>query len=779
MMKLGADALVFTCRDESSSVGLLSVSMHELENLDEIIIPIVEFKKKKNKFEMVDTERDDFSYNVIEKYAAACFGLNSWKEIHEEFKGMYNHEHGTKLLVALSAESKSILRLNRPDHDIEVHNFEHDNHYAYESSLRAKMLILYQEEEAGACAEFYIDGEKLDLLRRNDIFDQFDTKRLFPASGALAKLKLPPAFYDEDNGGSSNQPEIGYQLCYIHEACGQVVTQPNFGNPHYGHDIYMRHGKGVWRLIQVGQGCKDWDNDTKHDQHVPRRERLGYGVRLVSYCAVAKELMETRPTKDGFNVSKDLYKQYKNKFKRVITNYTSNFGTKDPNKRKRVTEADHLAAGSSFGTKSTKAPAIGEKRSRTQKGPEGAVASSKINVHLRPEQDTGTSGGPKGSKKNVVSLPKRIKITLLHNRAVELAKLCLNTENEDGKNEILKELWQVQQFADEVDFSAAWPAEITNLVGNDLAAYKEKLSDHEFVTDDLGPGWDGVENMVDQLVWARIGTSANSLDSWWWAAKVVGRSGSEKDSLPKQRKVTFFGDATCSYLGASSKYLLPFSTTPPKQEAKHRLPRAQHEQWQLGVQMAVIEFEGIQPGASLMVRYTDDESGQDSWFKGVVQRTEKLPGQVGQTLYVRYEDGVEEVVTYPSPDVVMDAPTKIKASYKPKKPKEVVEKHKAALDIMYSGVVRGGEDVLRDFMMRHGLNSQGALLVEKGMKELEQLLEDFVRDYDPSGEYQGSLYRKLRAVGLLEDDSRKVMTALRIENQTRLRKAMAGLAAGA
>ena len=481
MMKLGADALVFTCRDGSSSVGLLSVTMHELENLDEIVIPIVEFKKKNGKFEMVDKERDDFSYHVIEKYAATCFGLNSWKEIHGEFKGMHNHEHGTKLLVALSAESKSILRLNRPDHDIEVHNFEHDNHYAYETSLRAKMLILYQEEEPGACAEFYIDGEKLELLGRKDIFDQFDTKRLFPADGSLAKQKLPPEWFDEEHGGDGSAPEIGYQLCYISEACGQTVTQPSSQNPHYGHDIYMRHGKGVWRLIQVGQGCKDWDNDSKHDQHVPRRERLGYGVRLVSYCTVAKELMETRPTKDGFNVSKDLYKQYRAKFKRVITNYTSNFATKDPNKRKRVTEADHLAAGLTFGKKSTKAPVVGEKRARTVKGLEGAVASANVNMNMRPEQDTAVSSGTKGSKKGVVSLPKRIKITLLHNRAIELAKLCSSTETEDVKNELLKELWQVQQFADEVDFSAVWPVEVTELVGKDLAAYKEKLSDHEFV----------------------------------------------------------------------------------------------------------------------------------------------------------------------------------------------------------------------------------------------------------------------------------------------------------
>ena len=99
---------------------------------------------------------------------------------------------------------------------------------------------------------------------------------------------------------------------------------------------------GVTRLIQVGDGCKDWDADTKHDQHIPRRERLGYGVRLVSYCTLPKEMMETRPTKDGFNKTKDAYKQYKQKFKRVVKNYTDKFATRDPNKRKRTTEVTCL-----------------------------------------------------------------------------------------------------------------------------------------------------------------------------------------------------------------------------------------------------------------------------------------------------------------------------------------------------------------------------------------------------------------------------------------------------
>jgi len=43
MMKLGADALVLTRRGGAHVVGMLSVSMHEMEGLDEIVIPIVSF----------------------------------------------------------------------------------------------------------------------------------------------------------------------------------------------------------------------------------------------------------------------------------------------------------------------------------------------------------------------------------------------------------------------------------------------------------------------------------------------------------------------------------------------------------------------------------------------------------------------------------------------------------------------------------------------------------------------------------------------------------------
>ena len=41
MMKLGQDALVFTNKDGQHTIGLLSVTMHELEQLDEIVIPMV------------------------------------------------------------------------------------------------------------------------------------------------------------------------------------------------------------------------------------------------------------------------------------------------------------------------------------------------------------------------------------------------------------------------------------------------------------------------------------------------------------------------------------------------------------------------------------------------------------------------------------------------------------------------------------------------------------------------------------------------------------------
>ena len=67
---------------------------------------------EKKKMVPVDMDRDGFSHGVIKKYAASCFGLNSWEEILAEFEEMFNSDHGTKLMVALSDESKSILRLN-------------------------------------------------------------------------------------------------------------------------------------------------------------------------------------------------------------------------------------------------------------------------------------------------------------------------------------------------------------------------------------------------------------------------------------------------------------------------------------------------------------------------------------------------------------------------------------------------------------------------------------------------------------------------------------------
>ena len=59
-----------------------------------------------------------------------------------------------------------------------------------------------QEEEAGACAEFYIDGERLELFTRHEIFAEFDTKRMFPKDGSLAKLKLPPDLFEEEGEGN-------------------------------------------------------------------------------------------------------------------------------------------------------------------------------------------------------------------------------------------------------------------------------------------------------------------------------------------------------------------------------------------------------------------------------------------------------------------------------------------------------------------------------------------------------------------------------------------------
>ena len=42
MMKLGSDALVLTRSGGKHIVGMISVTMHEQENLDEIVIPMVE-----------------------------------------------------------------------------------------------------------------------------------------------------------------------------------------------------------------------------------------------------------------------------------------------------------------------------------------------------------------------------------------------------------------------------------------------------------------------------------------------------------------------------------------------------------------------------------------------------------------------------------------------------------------------------------------------------------------------------------------------------------------
>jgi len=567
-------------------------------------------------------------------------------------------------------------------------------------------------------------------------------------------------------------PEIEYQICYIDEACGQKVTQAGPENIHYGHDIFCKHGSQVWRLIQVGNGCKDWDNDTKHDQHIPRRERLGYGVRLVSYCTLPKELMETRPTKDGFNVTKDAYKQYKTKFKKVIKTYTDKFATRDPNKKKRVTELDHLGASGSTGDKSN-LNASGGRRPRV---PAKTLLANDDDDDFAPEDD---QAKPSNGKKVSYSLPKRIKIQLLHNRAVELARHCSTAENKEKKDELVKELWQVQQFCDEVDGNAEWPAEVTERVGPELAAYGEKLSEHEFVTDELGLGWEHVDNMVGTLVWARIGTGVNSLDSWWWAARVVGRSPSEKHAKPNQRKVQFFGENSASYVAATTKYILPFTAEPPKRDCKNRLPRHQQEEYELGMTLAILEMEGPQVGNHILVRFVDQEAGTDGWYRAEVKQVTPNPDGIQKTLFVQYDDGDEENVQYPDPDVQLQVPLKVKVK-RQREEKEPVVRQRPALEVMYAGVERGGEARLRSFLTDHGLTTQVDILVAKGLDELEDLLEKFGCGYDPRSENKaGPFLQQLCDAGLNESDGRKVVEALRVENQTRLRKAMAGLTAGA
>ena len=81
------------------------------------------------------------------------------------------------------------------------------------------MQIMYQEESPGSCPDLFIDGEKVELLGRQDVFEELDQKRLYPADGSLAKLKLPGEVFSDEG----DAPEIEYQICYIDEACGQKV----------------------------------------------------------------------------------------------------------------------------------------------------------------------------------------------------------------------------------------------------------------------------------------------------------------------------------------------------------------------------------------------------------------------------------------------------------------------------------------------------------------------------------------------------------------------------
>jgi len=437
---------------------------------------------------------------------------------------------------------------------------------------------------------------------------------------------------------------------------------------------------------------------------------------------------------------------------------------------------DHLVAAGNVGSKSTLNDTAGRgKRATSKKTKKGNDDDDFEDV--TPEEDE-AQGGIDKKKKTAHSLPKRIKIQLLHNRAVELAKQCHAAEG-DTRTALLRELWQVQQFCGEVDENAEWPAEITELVGEELSVYEKAVCEHEFVTDELGSGWEHVENMIGQIVWARIGTGANSLDSYWWAAVVVGRSTSEKDAKPNQRKVSFYGENSASYLLASSKYIVPFTKEPIDQACKQRLPRNQQEEWELGYEIACLEFDGPQVGSEVLIRFDDKETGGDNWYNGTVTAiTEKEGG--GKTLSVKYGDGDEEQVQYPTPDVHLQLPETRTKAKRPREEKEAPVPRRPALEVMYGGIEHGGEAKLRDFMSRNGLEAQAGVLVEHGLSELETLLELFGQGYDPRSENKvGPFLEKLCDTGLNDADGRKVVEALRIENQTRLRKAMAGLTAGA
>ena len=71
-----------------------------------------------------------------------------------------------------------------------------------------KMQLLYQEENPGDCAEIYIDGEKVEFIGRDEMFEKFDQNRMFPADGSMAKLKLPGEVFAPEG----DVPEVDYQV---------------------------------------------------------------------------------------------------------------------------------------------------------------------------------------------------------------------------------------------------------------------------------------------------------------------------------------------------------------------------------------------------------------------------------------------------------------------------------------------------------------------------------------------------------------------------------------
>ena len=94
------------------------------------------------------------------------------------------------------------------------------------------------------------------------------------------------------------------------------------------------------------------------------------------------------------------------------------------------------------------------------------------------------------------------------------------------------------------------------------------------------------------------GTNVDSFDSYWWAAKVVGRTAREKDEEPMHRKVIFITsprnedkkvmnkEGFTSVVLCCKKHILRFARKPPEQDCKVKLSLMDAKEWEDGVQMA-------------------------------------------------------------------------------------------------------------------------------------------------------------------------------------------------